>query len=111
MLEGVALLDFCICCSPEKDAVELQRLLLGDLEFAFGYAAHHAIVDILPFLRSIGSGEVEQGLRYFFSHDQRPHQDQQRQRQHFMDHDRPQSIQVIESCSTVANDTQMKYGP
>ena len=47
---------------------------------------------------------------FVFSHYERPHQDRQGQHQHFMDHGFPQFITVIESCSTVAIDTQTKYG-
>ena len=65
----------------------------------------------LVFKGGTSLSKVFGAIERFFSHDEQPHQDQQRQRQHFMDHDRPQFIQVIESCSSVANDTQMKYGP
>lgn len=35
---------------------------------------HHAIVDGLPFLDGLRCGEIEEDVRRFIRHDQRPHQ-------------------------------------
>ncbi len=78
---------------------ELQRHLVGDLELAFGHAAHHAVVDRLPVGRSAGEGEVEQGVGCEFGDDALlPH------------HPHYRFSAVIDNWIVVARDTHTKYG-